>query len=124
MTTEELRIGNFVLHCGEWQVVHSIDQLGINIIQPLHRMVLKNLSPIILTPEILEKCGFEKHTETTGPPINEEMDYYSDGEISVFFTHTGRLLIRNYHVNQAGCTSLHHFQNLYYSLTNNELQLK
>lgn len=122
MTTEELRIGNFVLHCGEWQVVHSVDQLGINIInQPLRRMKLQNLSPIILTPEVLQMCGFHKYNNAWVPEDYDEKRY-----THWYFTIWDEDGDYRYNSSEFNVElhSLHQLQNLYYALTNNELQLK
>jgi hypothetical protein len=72
-----------------------------------------DFSPIPLTPELLEKCGFEYsegwyHRKISGLNLNilPNSDYHIDGE------------------QIAPLKSLHQLQNLYFSLTNEELQIQ
>ena len=77
---------------------------------------ISDLIPIPLTPEILEKCGFDKATDKFG------------GYLSPLHK-GGRIRIDKDNLWWNGCFStevkhLHQLQNLYYSLTNEELEFK
>ena len=49
-------IGNYVLYASMWQQVYSIGETAINIAQ--EPLKLNMVSPILLSEEILLKCGF------------------------------------------------------------------
>jgi hypothetical protein len=112
MRTEELRIGNWV----------EIDQYGNtrNIIRidngsEIDQVVKLNPSPIHLTPDILEKCGFEKKIE----------DFYRSENLTIVLTKDGSNL---YFIGIQEILNapkyLHQLQNLYYALTGEELTFK
>jgi hypothetical protein len=102
----ELRIGNWV----------NIGDLSTTI---NHIMGDEDyFQPIPLTPEILEKCGFEK-VETMG--LMEVYQYAGDGlEISIendFYYCNGGYTC------DVRLTSLHQLQKLYYAVTGEELTI-
>ena len=120
MQANELRVGNWV------QVKHTGHYVQIG-----HRDIgyiiegSDNYSPIPLTPEILEQCGFEV---TAGGKTSNYRYYASFGFVDVKFCEEG---ITTYlcfgGVKTAihdSITSLHQLQNIYFSLTNTELQWK
>lgn len=69
MTVNELRIGNFIFDAGDEQMAYKVEQIvrqygGHYYIiyrdgSITHRAESDLLEPIPLTPEILEKCGFQ-----------------------------------------------------------------
>jgi len=82
----------------------------------------EDIDPILLTPEILEQCGFiYKHNHNSDGDENEWMEHerfdylcYKDGVINLLH---GRL-------NITLLTCLHELQNLIFALTGEELQIK
>ena len=78
---------------------------------------------IPLTPEILEKSGFEKDEEFCGFGINELMVVYSDGHITLMQDNFGKWFVSGMHMNHFHFESVHQLQNLYYALTNEELNI-
>lgn len=76
-------------------------------------LFIENVSPIQLTPEILEKCGFET------PFIMKDSVKYLDGVM--IDLHNGKILLRDNHMIEI--KYLHQLQNLYYALTGKELDI-
>jgi hypothetical protein len=114
---EELRIGNYYL----------IGDTAIRLGQKAFELLIvfntvDRLTPIPLTPEILEKCGFElnKYNSTYGhsgigylclEPLNQ-------GQYDVIpICDNGKA------INKKPLQHLHQLQNLYYTLTGEELNL-
>ena len=112
MKASELRIGNWV----------EIDQYGNtrNIIRidsgsDIDQVVKLRPSPIPLTPEILEKCGFEMmHLTSVKRWFNKDHIFYLQLEKRKYFLY-------GYKFYPNGITSLHQLQNLCYALTGEEL---
>jgi hypothetical protein len=100
MKANELRIGNWVRyhHNGGFidaQIFHLTDE-DINVL------------PIPLSPEIIEKCGFEDEYGN-GRYYFDGLEYY-DGKL---WFRTSEIKIQY----------LHQFQNLYFALTGEELEV-
>lgn len=125
----EIRIGNWFEHNSEWNAngYKGHFQWSASDWYGLGECVLSldNVSPIILTPEILEKAGFIRYNEieyavASGvsefhvflEPVLAFIKYYPDG------VHKDGYWMP---VNSA---YLHQLQNLYYSLTSQELTIK
>lgn len=87
-----------------------------------------NKEPVLLTPEILEKAGFERtvHQVSAAEYIDYRMEQFvlyplSNGDIEVeFWSATERLDERNF-ILAVKC--LHQLQNLYFALTGKELEI-
>ena len=126
ITPQELRIGNWVNHkiVEKWERVDSIDYdqlLKSNGVEQyyINRFQLEDYEPIPLSPEILEKCGFNKKTY---------------GGAGLFYVN-GLVHISEY-LNYLNCDPygsvensvsvqyLHQLQNLFYVLTGQELEIK
>lgn len=117
MKAEELRIGNWYLGASRGNPL----QATARFIQQLDEGLL-NCSPIQLTPEILEKCGFTKMNN--GWNMGEHKSYmdvifslfddnYCQGELD--------LLLNGSDLPMPKVKSLHQLQNLYYALCGEEL---
>lgn len=127
---EEVRIGNYV-YIHNWHsivngIFHQSDN-GVNkiIIQgdDFLDYDIKFIKPIPISPEILEKCGFEKRGE-------EENDVWYILPLGYFFGHrvaiTGNFLNGKWIPhgdNKPPLEYLHQLQNLYYCLTGTELTI-
>jgi len=130
----ELRIGNRIylelalpgLNIHE---VHAQDIADIS----NGRITLASISPIQLTPDILEKCGFEKDSDYWEPFDGDAKGVrYICGDMEVIFLKTTGRLHRMESANgdEFGyfygpeLKSLHQLQNLYFALTGEELEVK
>jgi len=124
ISTTELRIGN-LLHdplTGEWLKVIEITENNI-ITQVIDRDKFPlpagwSTAPILLTPEILAKCGFKK--DYTGFALDDKMS------LSISITSDGEYLPcwldKALFPGATRCIKyLHQLQNIYYILTGNEL---
>jgi hypothetical protein len=93
------------------------------------------IDPVPLTPEILEKCGFEKHKPSyASGVIGWYKSEYISSEDEHFVEHgkedgMWEYFIALFAFGNDGCVSvsmkyLHQLQNLYYALTQTELEVK
>ena len=118
IAANELRIGNNVV----WDnpILNIKEQIQINC-EDFELITNKNLGnkyhPIPLTPEILEKCGFDSDWSYDIPKYQKNnFIMFWDGEtLSASFGHMVDLSVYLKH--------LHQLQNLYYALTGEELTI-
>lgn len=84
-----------------------------------------DFEPIELTPEILEKCGFDRYTEVPNDGIGDKLEVFEGlyGVVFFFDVH-GALVFKDYHSNMNRPKYLHQLQNLYFALTGEELEVK
>lgn len=110
----EVRVGNWVKE-GDW----SSDSIFVQLdsIEPIigeYEWDENLFNPIPLTPEILEKCGFE----TIGKPPFYSMRLPVNGlDELCWYSQDG-------FIRYLGIKHLHQLQNLYFALTGNELEVK
>ena len=127
---QELRIGNyFINHKWRWEQVISIEDNNSMSVNGLSKEMI---NPIPITPEILERCGFEKCESDDV----EERGIYAiqvDNNHSLYFDPTEdpkwyiSLQWNNNHYKNSFWAQpeyLHQLQNLIHSLTNQELTFK
>jgi len=132
MNANELRIGNWIrfISTDSYEWVENIKSNSIN------NVILTDIEPIPLTPEILEKCGFKQLPHYT-VQNNWNISLGRDRVISVANVETPNEMVfineeqppevkniivaRNYDYD--GYTHLHQLQNLYYALTQTELPI-
>lgn len=108
MKSNELRIGNWYLGASRQEPL----QATARFIQQLDEGLI-NCSPIPLTPEILEKCGFVS---------NPYQDRFELGQVHIQYCGVRNMFwIENY---SAELKSLHQLQNSTYALTGEELIFK
>lgn len=125
---QELRLNNLVVF-SETKEIQVVQGFHLNEVQTNdigrsggdHDFTIDDIEPIELTPEILIKCGFESYKETTDDAIGEEIEYWKIYPIDVFFDINDELVLKNYHVNINRPKHLHQLQNLFFSLTGEEL---
>lgn len=111
----ELRIGNWLLGCNNYYFQVDTDTF----VALEHKSSNYNSdcpAPIPLTPEILEKCGFVRK-ENTGSGIT--WDY---GKFRLIQGYLPEFYLDAPHYGKA-YTTLHQLQNLYFALTQTELQI-
>lgn len=141
MIKNELRIGNYIGHhdsdyTNDPKEIHFRDV----VIEIRERVVLlkslvcdgiycsyDELIPIPLTPEILEKCGFIDRSGTLANRLGFGLTLFERLEI-VWYVQDGYI---RYQTKGQGFTHtfehikyLHQLQNLYFILTNKELEIK
>jgi hypothetical protein len=91
---------------------------------------LRNVEPIPLTPKILEQCGFEKSgANSTQSAYSLNYYLYVVKEVDSSYSLVRAEYINNYFVYSEGLISkniqyLHQLQNLYFSLTGEEIEIK
>lgn len=127
MKANELRIGNWVnftyKHKGEYNSracrVIGLDDAGQILVldKGLTLELRGEAQPIPLSPEVLEACGFAKDEQANGDVIwfRASVQYIYPKSGHPHFMHYG------YPISSQRCQSLHQLQNLYFSLTGEEL---
>lgn len=125
----ELRIGNWVTELIKNRIVaidgieSNQDFVWVNYLNGSgqYKVGINDIEPIPLTPEILEKCGFEITGQTEHPnniwtKYGEESKFELE-QIIHFFLYDNKCF--GTQVNY-----LHQLQNIYFSLTGEELDVK
>jgi hypothetical protein len=133
MKANELRLGNWIADRGgkQWQIDHweTKDKVSAKSTtstfngfefegHPLTEYV-EYLQPIPLTEEILLKCGFEKD-EQWDNPFNKRVDVLNGFTIITIDVRANVLLLDDIEIK---FQYLHQLQNLYFTLTNQELEI-
>lgn len=134
----DLRLGNWIMEGPSPNQVYSIDQGGVSFFKINDQRVNKmgediRFRPIPLTPEILEKAGFEKEVRTGGGfgGTDSEIVYHKKG-IDIYDNHDSGgsfayATYTRYHGKgfKSGFTiySVHQLQNLFFTLTGTELNI-
>jgi len=119
--TKELRIGNWVIY--NHGNLFSEDYFReIDFITP---SVGEKSKPILLTKDILEKCGF------TQLKSNNEENIFIKDRLKIWLGIRQSLCFLKdedkndcYYISNGGISSLNQLQNLYYFLFNKELEVK
>lgn len=134
MIARELRLGNYVYYGESIRMITAIVEtaqqckIGVDNIITMIDVV----KPIPLTPEILEKCGFENNEGQFSHPDNNDFDlfFFQSGNLwcAYNFGKEGESPLPSNYPNAPVynpiCNPfkyLHQLQNLYYSLTGQEL---
>lgn len=133
----EIRVGNWVKGIA-MGLNHKIDLHFFGELRDDETM-LDWYNPIPLTPEILTKCGFEKHVWNNRSTKGEEYKLkLGDDGFELFFgwydsatKWTDAKLTGNGGYDEGGekdirqlCKFIHQLQNLYFALTGKELEIK
>ena len=117
MKAQELRIGNLIYSHSRLFPTEIIKVKPYVIDWQLKYSELKNFEPIPLTEEWLLKLGFDFGSDFIGECFFIEFDDKND-----FFIH-----IENdkfyYNYDEIEIKHVHQLQNLYFALTNNELEI-
>jgi len=127
MKTSELRIGNRLLHNGQEITVQSIFEDSINLDitgnwEVVHSIPIDQCEPILLTELHLQKIGFKR--QFVSPDLERwsqsgfSLHGYSNKEEGLHFW-------LGYYINSKNkdIEYLHQLQNLYQSVTGEELEL-
>ena len=127
----ELRLGNFVLHKNQGKI--SMVPCGYEHFDLMHKGDTPAFYPVVLKAEVLEKCGFLENKNypllpqarefilvlpIIGNQKNELFGYVkTNGECFVRATVNGAVATNNFF-------HLHQLQNLFFTLTGQELEIK
>jgi hypothetical protein len=114
----ELRIGNWVTtDAGRTGI---IDGYAIQQIDEAGDVFDSGFRPIPLTPEILEKCGFEYRENNYNKFYRKAIEQAS----LKIMVHSERFYFSPFEMNyETELKYLHQLQNLYFALTGNELEI-
>ena len=124
IAANELRMGNWVMYDNRLFQIEAIsrslpclntDEFGIGVVD------WNNINPIPLTPEILEKCGLKNGNSELDRNVfystNKHLAQFSVNISGSFGIYVGVFIaLRSVHLEY-----LHQLQNLYFALTNEEL---
>lgn len=120
MISSELRIGNWVAVGLNQSTVTAVTWNSVQLMGNLITNRISQVSPIPLTPEILEQCGFKYEHDQLGMT-------FRCGKLVMFYDGEG--FGRNFGMDahddrmDVNVQHLHQLQNLYFALTNEELIL-
>lgn len=126
----ELRIGNWVKTNTQIVGTNSpefgkITQIYMDGFSVDYHYPSKWYEPIPLTPEILEKCGFEKVDDGISPfyklIISKTEVISIEDDWSLGLNAKNEKSTQGYATNANICQHLHQLQNIYYALTGEEL---
>lgn len=144
MKSNELRIGNMVMISEVKCKVIGIEgcknikngfsvfdtvRLSGDGINSQQQIYCQGVSPIALTEEILLKCGFIKYSHEPGFGLDgektEKCDQYSLLKLCIMDWGYGFVLSNSFSFDlRVELKSLHQLQNLFYALTQTELEIK
>lgn len=123
MKVSELRLGNYILHNGEVMPVVQIERryktiFRLNDLDVDERIIEDHFRPIPITPEWLERLGWQVVDQGSGA-------YYWLEKQCWFHIHSSAdgTLYANFNNNAIPINSLHQLQNLYFALTGEELTI-
>lgn len=125
MEAKELMIGNYVYHKGKpLQITNVIDfcvnmEFGKYSGERNNEIDIDEISPILLTPELLKKCGYEFVIEVASwaNPLHLISQY--EGDVWVFEPFC--TIDKDCHIT---IKYLHQLQNLVFALTGEELKIE
>lgn len=80
-----------------------------------------NLSPVHLTPEVLELCNFTKIGSGTNPDTNEEETVFENNDL--YLSVINNKVFLKIGITQYPINALHQLQNIYLVLKGNELEI-
>jgi hypothetical protein len=125
--TKELRLKNIVRFIdGSISTVEAIGLGSVELRDVPYSVINTGIEPIPLTPAVLEACGFEFRYESSRVMLLIIGDHKTETEQSLqFWINTDHISISRCGINaySAPCDNLHQLQNIYYSLTGQELQI-
>lgn len=109
----ELRLGNYFFdEDGNEKKIGYSDLVSLTI-------TVLHFNPIPLTPEILERCGFNYWQDAIPKP------YWKTKKGFPLYTTKDYFIVRDLtHTNMGKVKYLHQLQNLYHALTGEELEIK
>ena len=131
INSNELRPGNFILHKLNGKI--SMVPCNFQHFELMKKGEIASFYPVILKPELLEKCGFIENKNYPLLPQAREFVLVlpvignSNNELYGYVKNNGECFIRatvNGSVASNNWFYLHQLQNLFFSLTGQELEIK
>lgn len=131
INANELRLGNYILQKVNTRIV--IVKCSHEHFELLHNGNGKDIFPVTLKTEILEKCGFAENKNY--PLLPDAKEFFlvlpiignADNEIRAYIKNNkecfARVTLNNVPVSN-NFYSLHQLQNIFFALTNEELKVK
>jgi hypothetical protein len=126
----ELRLGNHILFKSNGKITTiSCDFVHF---EQLHKGDASSFYPVILKPELLQKCGFIENKDYPLLPQAREFKQVlpvigkANNELYGYVKNNGECFVRamvNNNVASINFFHLHQLQNLFFSLTGNELEI-
>ena len=130
INSNELRLGNYLMQKIQTRIVTA--KCGYQHFELMARGEIKDLFPVVLKPELLEKCGFIENKNYALLPDAREFKLVlpvignDQNEIQAFVKNNkecfGRATINNLPISN-NFYHLHQLQNLYFALTGEELSI-
>lgn len=128
INANEIRIGNWVeiRGIGHGSVTSiNVKDISTISIKNAHRYVsnsdLQLITPIPITSEILEKCGFKKVADEF---YKKDNLYFKNYDMDLCLGGTHYILDDFEDITTGECKYLHQLQNLYFALTGEELNVQ
>ena len=119
----DLRIGNWVTDYygsnGTLVSIHKGGSYRVEVDETITAWGEENIKGIPLTPEILEKCGFEKSSDPYGGYLSQQLE---NGKLRIAQDDNG--FYHDAGFSKPRINHLHQLQNLYFALTGTELTIK
>jgi hypothetical protein len=124
INANELRIGNYVTYHGEEDMPCCLDAQDIVNIFNKYMGNDEIHSPILLTPEILEQCGFKFNQELNGWELKGWLPFHIHSMNGIYDNDMYCLTTFKKDWKIGKFQYLHQLQNLYFALTGEELTIK
>jgi hypothetical protein len=127
----ELRLGNLLLHKYNGKI--SMVTCGYSHFELLGKGDTASFFPVLLKPELLSKCGFTENKDYPLAPQSREFILVlpvigsNKNEIYGYVKNNGECFVRATVNGAIACNNffhLHQLQNLYFSMTGQELEIK
>ena len=131
INASELRLGNYILFKCNGKI--SMIPCDFMHFEQLHKGDASSFYPVMLKPELLQKCGFIENKDYPLLPQAREFKQVlpvignNSNELYGYVKNNGECFVRatvNGNVASINFFHLHQVQNLFFFLTGNELEIK
>jgi len=131
INASELRLGNYILFKFNGKI--SMIPCDFMHFEQLHKGDTSSFYPVMLKPELLQKCGFIENKDYPLLPQAREFKQVlpvignNSNELYGYVKNNGECFVRatvNGNVASINFFHLHQVQNLFFFLTGNELEIK
>ena len=131
VNASELRLGNYIL----FKINGKISMVACDFthFEQLHKGDPASFYPVMLKPELLQKCGFSENKDYPLLPQAREFKLVlpvignNNNELYGYVKNNGECFVRatvNNNVASVNFFQLHQVQNLFFCLTGKELEIK
>ena len=131
INASELRLGNYILFKLNGKI--SMTPCDFTHFEQLHRGDTSSFYPVMLKPELFQKCGFIENKDYPLLPQAREFKLVlpvigsNNNELYGYVKNNGECFVRaavNNNIASINFFHLHQLQNLFFFLTGNELEIK